>query len=81
MTARRAGMTGGRWVEDGDWSDWRSWLRRVASVDWAAGPWPGTPWEQAPWAGGVSLTMRAWEEAGPGDAIAGHLAQAWPAFR
>ena len=70
-----------QWVGDADWSDWRSWLRRIASADWATGPWPGTPWEQAPRAGGISLTVRAWEEAGPGDAIAEHLAQAWPAFR
>ena len=70
-----------QWVEDADWSDWRSWLRRVASADWATGPWTGTPWEQAPQAGGISLTVRAWEEDGPGDAIAEHLAQAWPAFR
>jgi hypothetical protein len=70
-----------QWVEDTDWSDWRSWLRRVASADWATGPWTGTPWEQAPRAGAISLTVRAWEEDGPGEAIAEHLAQAWPAFR
>ena len=68
-----------RWVET-DWSDWRSWLQRVASTDWAAGPWPSAPWEQAPRAGGISLSMRAWEEDEPGDEIRRHLTQAWPAF-
>jgi predicted choloylglycine hydrolase len=69
-----------KWAEETDWSDWRSWLQRVASTDWAAGPWPGAPWEQAPRAGGISLSMRAWEEDEPGDEIRGHLTQAWPAF-
>jgi predicted choloylglycine hydrolase len=67
-------------VEETDWSDWRSWLQRVASTDWAAGPWPSAPWEQAPRAGGISLSMRAWEEDEPGDEIRRHLTQAWPAF-
>ena len=47
-----------RWVAGVDWSDWRSWLRRLAATDWAAtdwtatdwaaGPWPRTSWERAP---------------------------------
>jgi predicted choloylglycine hydrolase len=68
-----------RWVEDTDWADWRSWLSRVASTDWASAPWPATPWEQpreVP-AGGVSLTLRAFEE----DELGEHLTSLWPAFR
>jgi predicted choloylglycine hydrolase len=68
-----------RWVEDADWADWRSWLSRVASTDWASVPWPATPWEQpreVP-AGGVSLTLRAFEE----DELGEHLTSLWPAFR
>jgi predicted choloylglycine hydrolase len=68
-----------RWVEDTDWADWRSWLSRVASTDWASAPWPTTPWEQpreVP-AGGVSLTLRAFEE----DELGEHLTSLWPAFR
>jgi predicted choloylglycine hydrolase len=68
-----------RWVEDTDWADWRSWLSRVASTDWASAPWPTTPWEQpreVP-AGGVPLTLRAFEE----DELGEHLTSLWPAFR
>jgi predicted choloylglycine hydrolase len=68
-------------VEDVDWSDWRSWLQRVASTDWASEPWPTVPWEQAAPQkapqGEVSLTLRAIEE----DQIGEHLAATWPAFR
>ena len=70
-----------RWTEDVDWSDWRAWLRRVASADWAPGPWSDAPWEQADQAGEISVTFRSFGEDQPGDAIAGHLAAAWPAFR
>jgi predicted choloylglycine hydrolase len=77
-----------RWQEV-DWSDWRSWLRRVAATDWSAGSWPQVPWEQAsrvPWeqaspAGGITLTLRAFEEDQPGDGVSEHLTATWPAFR
>jgi predicted choloylglycine hydrolase len=70
-----------RWVEDVDWSDWRSWLQRIASADWAAEPWPAVPWEQAPAAGGVELTLHAFEEDEPGQRIGEHIGASWPAFR
>jgi len=77
-----------RLVQDADWSDWRSWLQHLATidwttidwaaVDWAAGPWPGTPWERGPQADEIiPLTMRAfWDDAG----MAAHLSAVWPAF-
>ena len=64
-----------------DWSDWRAWLQRVAWTDWAAGPRPGTPWERFPRAGGISLTVRSWEEDDPGDRAREHLAASWPSVR
>jgi predicted choloylglycine hydrolase len=68
-------------VEGVDWPDWRSWLQRVGSTDWASAPWPSTPWDQARQAGEVSLILGAWEEDEPGDQIRQHLAGTWPAFR
>jgi predicted choloylglycine hydrolase len=68
-----------RWVEETDWTDWRSWLTKAASTDWASAPWPSAPWDQAgavPTAG-ISLTLRAFEEAELGE----HLTAVWPAFR
>ena len=70
-----------QWAERMDWSDWRSWLQRVAWTDWAAGPWPGERWERVRRAGGISLTVRSWEEDEPGDRAREHLAASWPAFR
>jgi predicted choloylglycine hydrolase len=78
-----------RWVQDADWPDWRSWLQRLATIDWttidwttidwAAGPWPGTPWDRGPQADEVfPLMMRAFgDDAG----MAGHLRAVWPTFR
>src|ERR1035441_7392276 len=40
-----------RWVEDADWSDWRSWLQRLAGTDWAGTDWAGTDWAGTDWAG------------------------------
>ena len=78
-----------RWVQAGDWSDWRSWLQRLATIDWttidwttidwAAGPWPGTPREREPQAEEViPLTLQAVAD---DEALAGHLRAVWPAFR
>ena len=68
-------------MEDVDWSDWRSWLQRVASTDWAPGPAAGAPLAEGSAGWAVSLTVRAFEEDEPGDRIREHLAAAWPAFR
>jgi predicted choloylglycine hydrolase len=79
-----------RWAEDVDWPDWRSWLQRAASTDWAAIDWASIDWTSAERAGRprpaaeamqVSLTLRAFAEDGPGDRIREHLATVWPAFR
>jgi predicted choloylglycine hydrolase len=40
-----------RWVEDADWSDWRSWLQRLARTDWARTDWARTDWARTDWAG------------------------------
>ena len=69
-----------RLVEDVDWSDWRSWLRRVASTDWAAELPADTPWQAASKTDAVRLTVRAYEEDGPGDQVHEQLAATWPAF-
>jgi predicted choloylglycine hydrolase len=78
-----------RWVPGADWPDWRSWLQRLATIDWttidwtaidwAAGPWPDTPWERGPGTDeGIPLMVRAFDD----DAgMAGHLRAVWPAFR
>src|ERR1700745_1957553 len=68
-----------RWAEETDWTDWRSWLRKGASTDRAPAPWPAAPWNQAAAAptGGISLTLRAFEE----DELGEHLTAVWPAFR
>ncbi len=66
-----------RWTEQVDWTDWRSWLRKVASTDRASPPWPSGPWEQAAAPGGISLTLRAVGE----DELGRHLTATWPAFR
>ena len=76
---RLAGLAA--WVDGVDWSDWRAWLERVASADWAAGQWAPAPWEQPPRAGEIPLTLRAFAEDEPGDRIRDHLAMTWPAFR
>jgi predicted choloylglycine hydrolase len=76
-----------RWAAGVDWSDWRSWLQRLATTDWtttdwSAGPWPGSPWERKPQEQeAIPLTMRAFEEDEPGERMAGQLKTAWPAFR
>lgn len=79
-----------RWAEDVDWPDWRSWLQRAASTDWAAIDWTSIDWTSAERAGRprpaaetpqVSLTLRAFAEDEPGDRIREHLATVWPAFR
>jgi predicted choloylglycine hydrolase len=83
-----------RWVPSADWSDWRSWLQRLATIDWAAidwaaidwanvdwgaGSWPGAPGERGPQAeGAIPLTMRAFDD---DEGMAGHLRAVWPAFR
>ena len=67
-------------MEDVDWSDWRSWLRRVASTDWAAGRPAETPWRRAPEIGAVGLTVRAYEEDEPGDQVREQRAATWPTF-
>jgi len=68
-----------RWAEETDWTDWRSWLAKAASTDWASAPWPSAPWDQAGAVptGGISLTLRAFEEGELGE----HLTAVWPAFR
>jgi hypothetical protein len=63
-----------------DWSDWRSWLQRVASTDWVPGQAAEPPWQGAAQGGEVSLTVRAFEEDEPGDRIREQLAATWPAF-
>jgi predicted choloylglycine hydrolase len=75
-----------QWTEGVDWSDWRGWLQRLAAMDWAAmdwaaGPAAAAPWLGAPEAGAVGLTLRAFEEAGPGNRIREHLTGTWPTFR
>jgi predicted choloylglycine hydrolase len=75
-----------RWTEEVDWSDWRSWLERIASTDWASFDWTSAEWVTRPWpapgqAAPVSLTLRAFAEDEPGDQIREHLTAAWPAFR
>src|SRR4029078_5103641 len=67
----------GRWTEKGDWTDCLSWLRKVASTDWASAPWPSAPWEQAAAPEGVSLTFRACGE----EALGEHVTATWPATR
>ena len=65
-----------------DWADWRSWLRRAAPTDWAAGPWPGTPQErEAQEQGARPLTVQAFAEDEPGERMAGQLSTVWLAFR
>ena len=66
-----------RWTEQVDWTDWRSWLRKAASTDWASAPWPSAPWEQAAAPGGISLSLRAVED----DELGRNLTATWPAFR
>jgi predicted choloylglycine hydrolase len=80
-----------RWMEDADWSDWRAFLQRIASTDWASTDWASIDWTAAEWAARprpapeqaaqVSLTMRAFAEDEPGDQIREHLTTVWPAFR
>ena len=77
-----------RWLPDPDvdWSDWRSWLQRIAAVDiaaldWAAPPWPEIPSDQATGAREIPLTLRAFAEDEPGDQIGEQLTATWPAFR
>jgi predicted choloylglycine hydrolase len=81
-----------RWVQDGDWSDWRSWLQRLATIDWttidwtttdwAADRWPGTPWGRTPQEHEIiPLTVRAFAEDEPGEQMAAQLKAVWPAFR
>ena len=75
-----------RWTEEVDWSDWRSWLERIASTNWASFDWTSAEWVTRPWpapgqAAPVSLTLRAFAEDEPGDQIREHLTAAWPAFR
>jgi predicted choloylglycine hydrolase len=78
-----------RWVPGADWPDWRSWLQRLATIDWttidwtaidwAAGPWPDTPWERGPGTDeGIPLMVRAFDD---DVGMAGHLRAVWPAFR
>ena len=79
------------WSQSTDWSDWRSWLQEAATTDWASGPWPEAPWEpDAPWEpapdreaydGGIPLSLQAFAEDEPGDAIRDHLTAIWPAYR
>ena len=75
-----------RWMEDVEWSDWRTFLQRIASTDWASIDWTAAEWAARPWpapgqAAQVSLTMRAFAEDEPGDQICEHLTAVWPAFR
>ena len=70
-----------RWAEGVDWSDWRGWLQRIASTDWAPGRTADLPWAGLPRADLVSLSLRAFAEAEPGDRLREHLAATWPAFR
>src|SRR6478672_5841936 len=86
--ARGGGVTTSwqRWMEDVEWSDWRTFLQRIASTDWASIDWTAAEWEARPWpapgqAAQVSLTMRAFAEDEPGDQICEHLTAVWPAFR
>jgi predicted choloylglycine hydrolase len=78
-----------RWAQGGDWPDWRAWLQRLAAtdwtaidwttIDWTAGPWPGAPGlRQPPEHEVIPLTLRAVAD---DEELAGHLRQAWPAFR
>jgi hypothetical protein len=62
-----------------DWSDWRAWLQRAGSADWAAGQWAPAPWEQEPRGGEIPLTVRAFAEDEPGDRMRDQLAMIWPA--
>jgi len=37
-----------RLVQDADWSDWRSWLQHLATIDWTTIDWAAVDWLQAP---------------------------------
>jgi predicted choloylglycine hydrolase len=39
-----------RWVPGADWPDWRSWLQRLAAIDWAAIDWAAIDWAAIDWA-------------------------------
>jgi predicted choloylglycine hydrolase len=64
-----------------DWSDWRSWLKELSGVDWAAltPRAPRRPEQPAP--GPIELTLGAWAEDEPGDKHAEQIELSYPALR
>jgi predicted choloylglycine hydrolase len=64
-----------------DWSDWRSWLKELSGIDWAAltPRAPRRPEQPAP--GPIELTLAAWAEDEPGDKHAEQIELSYPALR
>ena len=58
-----------RWVPGADWPDWRSWLQRLATIDWTTTDWTTTDWAAIDWAA-IDWAAGPWpdtpRERGPG---------------
>ena len=76
-----SGIDWSRLGERIDWSDWRSWLKELSGIDWAAltPRAPMRPEQPAP--GPIELTLAAWAEDEPGDKHAEHIELSYPVLR
>jgi len=64
-----------------DWSDWRSWLKELSGIDWAALTPRASRQPEQPAPAPIELTLAAWSEDEPGDKHAEQIELSYPALR